>query len=153
MIDVSELERMRAEFFRKTRTPVLVLYVAFTLGGAALAAGALASGRGGGMLGLAVGFVLAVALFAVSPLLPTSARAARVLVFGAPVVGVVVANALDLGELGSESFFLGGFGGFLVGAAVGIAAIRRRLAHDDELLLRQKRLGFDPENPTSFLRG
>lgn len=152
-MDVADVERMRAEFFRRTRRLVIVMYVAGAVAGIALAAVALVSDSAGGGLGLVAGFALALILFAVSPLIPTSARAARALVFVAPAVGVVAADALGLGELGSDAFFLGGFGGFLLGMVVGIAAIRRRLAHDDALLLRQKRLGFDPENPSGWLRG
>jgi hypothetical protein len=35
---------------------------------------------------------------------------------------------------------------------IGIAMIRRRLAHDDELLRQQRKLGFDPERPWAWLR-
>ena len=48
---------------------------------------------------------------------------------------------------------IGALGGFFVGAIVGIARIRRMLATDDELLLRQRRLGFDPEHAASWIRG
>jgi membrane associated rhomboid family serine protease len=150
---VSDVEHMREAFFRKTRRPVAALYVVCGIAAAALAAYTLGDDPATAALGLVVGFVVAVLLFAVSPLLPVSARGARWLVFGAPVVGIVAAQALDVGALGSETFFLAAFDGFLAGMVVGIAAIRRRLATDDDLLLRQKRLGFDPEDPGSFLRG
>jgi hypothetical protein len=150
---VSDVEQMRAAFFRRTRRMVLVLYVGFAVGACILAAYTLSADAATAGFGLAAGFVVAVLLFAVSPLIPVRARGARWLVLGAPVAGVVAASALDVGDVGSEVFFLAAFGGFCAGMVFGIAAIRRRLATDDALLLRQKGLGFDPEDPTSFLRG
>lgn len=148
-----DVERIRREFFRRTRRPTILLYVGSVIAAAILLGVAVTQDAGGALLALGLGFAVSVVLFVLSPLLPTSARTARALVWLGPVAGVAAAQAFDLGELGSGAFVLGAFGGFLAGMVVGVAAIRRRLAHDDELLLRQKRLGFDPERPYGWLRG
>lgn len=150
---MSDVERMRAEFFRRTRKLVLALYLGSALVAAALVAVALADDAVDGALGFLAAFALAVLLFWVSPMIPTSAKAARALLVVAPLSGIVAAQMFDLGDLASDAAILGACGGGAAGMAVGIAAIRRRLAHDDELFLRQKRLGFDPEKPSGWLRG
>ena len=131
----------------------LLLYVGLGLGAVVAAAYAVASDPSHGVVGFVLGLLASVALFAVGAMIPTTARTARSLVYVAAGAGVVAAQVLDLAVLGSEALLAGGFGGFMAGAIIGIAAIRRRLAHDDGLLLRQKRLGFDPENPSGWLRG
>jgi hypothetical protein len=83
-----------------------------------------------------------------------TARIARHLLWIGPIAGVLFANFVDV-DLGDRgiAIFLGALGGFFVGAIVGFARIRRRLATDDELLLRQRSLGFDPEHPAGWIRG
>jgi hypothetical protein len=151
--DDAQIEEMRAAFFERTRRSVFVLYAA--LGAAAVAAVAYALGSDAleAAGGLAVGLVAAIVLFAASPLFKVPARAARLL------IGVVAVTAGITAELlGGVSLALGAatlwgaFAGFMAGTIIGIARIRKRLEWDDELLLQQKQLGFDPEQPYEWLR-
>lgn len=144
---------MRAAFFERTRTTAFVLYAA--LGAAAVAAAAYALVgdflRAAG--GLAAGLVAAIVLFVASPLFRVSARAGRLLIGVAGVAGLIAADLLGgvSSVLGAATLW-GVFGGFMAGSIIGIARIRKRLEWDDELLLRQKQLGFDPEEPYAWLR-
>jgi hypothetical protein len=150
--DAKRVEEMRAEFFRRTRILVVVLYG--MLAAAAVGAGvyAVSIDLARAAVAITVGLVIVLALF--RPLFPISARLARVLVVVGAVGGMVVAGVLsDLGsQIGSPGLW-GGFAGFAFGMILGIAWIRRRLARDDSLLLRQKRLGFDPERPYAWILG
>jgi hypothetical protein len=148
-----DVERMRAAFFRRTRRLVAVFYVVIAFMAIGVGAYAFATAWGPAVAGVATGFVAGVAAFLLSPKIPTSADAARKLVVAGPVAGVV-AGILFFDSLsqGWQAGVAGFFAGYLAATIVGMASIRRRLAHDDELLLRQKRLGFDPEKPWGWLR-
>lgn len=152
--DPSQVEEMRREFFRRTRTLVAVFYAA--LAAAAIAATVFAASRDAvrATVALIAGIVAALALFGVSPRFRISARATRWFIVIAAIGGAVTANLMDGVEsrVGASAVW-GAFAGFCFGTIVGIARIRRRLARDDELLLRQKQLGFDPERPFDWLRG
>ncbi|MDX6487366.1 MAG: hypothetical protein QOF43_2519, partial [Gaiellaceae bacterium] len=141
----------RKAFFERTRKATGLLYA----GLAALAGGCAAFAILGeplrGALGVGVGLVAGIVLFALSPAVPTTARAARLLLSTVAPVGVVLASVL-LPSPFSSRFVAGVYGGFMMGCVAGIAWIRRRLARDDELLLRQARRGFDPERPWRWMR-
>ena len=138
------------EFFRRTRRVTGLLYAFLGIASAGLLAGGIATEATPAILAFISATVLAVGLFVLSARIPTSAKTARALLWLAPAVGVIAASQLDL-DL-STPVTLGGMAGFFTGMGVGMAMIRRRLAHDDELLLRQQRLGFDPERPWAWLR-
>ncbi len=144
---------MRAAFFQRTRRMVVVLYSGLALAAVGMAAVAFAQDVPRAAAGVGAGFILAVALFALSPAIPVSAKVARLLVPISAVAGVLAVTLVDLDTLtnDSQTLLVGGVAGFLAGTIVGLAAIRRRLARDDELLLRQRRLGFDPEQPWAWL--
>jgi hypothetical protein len=148
-----DLAQMRAAFFRRTQRMTVILYSGLALAAVVLAVLAFERDVPRAATGVGAGFVVAAVLFALSPAIPVSAKAARLVVPLSAVVGVLVATFVDLDSLTSDSQTLlaGGFAGFLAGTIVGIAAIRRRLASDDDLMLRQRRLGFDPEQPWAWL--
>jgi hypothetical protein len=148
-----DVAQMRAAFFRRTRRMTVFLYSGLALAALGVAVLAFVHDVPRAAAGIGAGFVGAVALFALSPLVPVSAKAARLLVPASVLGGVLIATLVDLDALRSDSQTLltGAFAGFLAGTIVGIAAIRRRLARDDDLILRQRRLGFDPERPWAWL--
>lgn len=146
--DEAQIDEMRAAFFERTRKTTFALYAALGVVAVAAAASALAGDALRAAEGLAVGLVAAIVLFAAGPLLRVSARTARLLVGVGAVAGVVAANLPGGVSSGFGTATLwGAFAGFLVGMIIGIVRIRRRLAWDDELLLRQKQLGFGPADP------
>jgi hypothetical protein len=145
-----DLDRTRTEFFRRTRRVTGCLYAFLGIASAGLLAGGIATEATPALLAFIAATVFGVSLFVLSARIPTSAKTARALLWLAPGVGVLAASRLDL-DL-STPVILGGMAGFCAGAAIGIAMIRRRLAHDDDLLRRQQRLGFDPERPWAWLR-
>jgi membrane associated rhomboid family serine protease len=148
-----DVERMRAAFFQRTRRHVAILYVVLALMAIGAGAYAFATAWEPAVVGVAVGFVAGVVAFLLSPKFPTSANAARKLVVAAPIAGLVAGTLFfDSLSQGWQAGVVGFFAGYLAAAIVGMASIRRRLAHDDELLLRQKSLGFDPEKPWGWLR-
>jgi hypothetical protein len=149
----ADVERMRAAFFQRTRRLVAVFYVVIAFMAIGAGAYAFATAWAPAVVGVAIGFVTGVVAFLLSPKIPTSADAARKLVVAAPIAGIV-AGILFFDSLshGWQAGVVGFFAGYLAASIVGIASMRRRLAHDDELLLRQKRLGFDPEKPWGWLR-
>lgn len=152
----ADVEQMRTAFFTRTRKLVVGLYATTAVIALAVGAAGLAVSPGRAVVGMIVGLVVSVVLFVVSPRIPTTARTARGLIVVGPVAGVLVSMLfLDLDELStaSQAALAGALAGSLVGMIVGIVLLRRRLARDDQLLLRQKRLGFDPEHPWSWLRG
>jgi hypothetical protein len=150
--DATEIESMRAAFFRRTRATTVVLYGALAAAAVGAAIYAVSTDLMRAVAGIAVGLVAVLALFGASPMVRVSARAARGLVLGVGVAGVIVANVAGGVEtrVGASGLW-GGFAGLMLGAIIGVARIRRRLAWDDELLLRQKQLGFDPERPYDWL--
>ena len=131
-----------------------MFYAAIALGAvAAFAAAAGESPRTATIAAVAAAAVVGV-LFAVSPMLATTAKTARKLLvatgIAAGIGGSVGVRALsDLSTAG----MLGAIAGTLAATIVGVAWIRRRLARDDALFARQMRLGFDPERPSAWLRG
>jgi hypothetical protein len=145
-----DLDRTRTEFFRRTRRVTGFLYVFLGIASTGLLAGGIAVAATPAVLAFIAATVFAVALFALSARIPTSARTARALLWSLPAVGVIAGSQLDINL--SSAVTLGGMAGFLSGMGIGVATIRRRLAHDDDLLLRQQRLGFDPERPWAWLR-
>lgn len=133
----------------------MVFYAVLAAAAAAAVVWALSISAAPAVAGILVGLAVMAVLFLVSVRRPMPARVTRILIVPAALVGVVAANVIDLDDLSDDwaAGVIGGFGGGLAGAVVGVVLIRRRLAHDDELLLRQQRLGFDPERPWSWLRG
>ena len=151
--DHTRVAEMRAAFFQRTRKPTLVFYVALAASAVAAAAFALARDSAWAAGGIAVGLLAAIGLFAASPLFSVSPRAARAVGSASAVAGVLAATLLDAtGSVLATAPLWGAFSGFMAGTIVGIARIRKRLAWDDELLLRQKRLGFDPQDPYGWMR-
>jgi MFS family permease len=151
--DDPQIAEIRAAFFERTRKTLTVLYVALAVAAVCAAAVSLTSNALRAAAGLAAGFLMAVVLFAASSLFKVSARAARLLTGAAAVAGVIAAEiGGGIGAVFGAAMLWGAFAGFMAGTVLGIARIRRRLAWDDELLLRQKQLGFDPEHPYGWLR-
>ena len=148
--NTSDLDRTRTEFFRRTRRVTGFLYVFLGIASAGLLAGGIASAATPALLAFIAATLFAVALFVLSARIPTSAKTARALLWIMPAVGVIAGSQLDLDI--SSPVILGGMAGFFTGMGIGVAMIRRRLAHDDDLLRRQQRLGFDPERPWAWLR-
>jgi MFS family permease len=151
--DDPQIADIRAAFFERTRKTVLILYVALAVAAVCAAAVGLTSDALRAAAGLAAGFLVALILFAASSLFRVSARAARVLIGAGAVAGIVAAQiGGGIGAALGAATLEGAFAGFMAGTVLGIVRIRRRLAWDDELLLRQKQLGFDPEHPYGWLR-
>ena len=138
---------MRATFFRKTRIPALVLYAALAALGIINGANAWRDSPKAAVSAIAVGFGLALVLFPLIQRLPISARTARVLIPAGAVLGVVAGT-----QMGTSAWSSGVLSGLLFGIIVGVARNRRHLARDDDLLLRQRALGFDPERPFGWWR-
>ena len=148
--DSSDLVRTRTEFFRRTRRVTQALYAGLAIAAVGLLAGGVAEAATPTLLAFIAATLLMVALFGLSALIPTSAKTTRTLLWLAPVVGVVASSQLDFDI--SAPVALGTTAGVCTGLGIGVALIRRRLAHDDDLLRRQQRLGFDPERPWAWLR-
>ena len=153
-MEAEEIARLRETFFANTRKPTIAFYVVFAVAAVGAAAWAVSLAAVPALAGILVGFAAMGVLFVLSPRMPVSARAARAMLVPVIAAGAVGAQFIDLDVLseGWAAGVLGGLGGGLAGTVAGTALIRRRLAHDDELLLRQQRLGFDPERPWSWLR-
>ena len=135
-----EVQRDREEFFRRTRTSTAVLYAVLALVALGSGAYALAQAFTTGAAAIVVGAVVFSSLFAVSPKPPFATRTARVLTLVVcPLVGFLTTVAVSSID---SAVAAGAFAGAAAGTAVSIAWIRRRLGRDDELVLRQKRLGL-----------
>jgi hypothetical protein len=149
-----EVDRMRASFFDKTGRVIFILYGGLALGAAGAAAIAFVLDVRRAVVGLAIGFVVMVVLLDLSTRVSPSSRWAKVLMAVSVAFGLLFPFASLNGHAppGLQALALGAGAGGLAGAIVGIAAIRHRLARDDELLMRQQRLGFDPEHPWAWLR-
>lgn len=138
--DALDVEHVREAFFRRTRRSTAILYAALGLAAAGAAGEALVAGPLNAVLGVALGVAVMALLLGASPFLRVSARTARALPVAVGVASGV--GGLFLADLRITPFLTGAFAGLMAGWALAIAAIRRRLAHDDELILRQVRLGF-----------
>jgi membrane associated rhomboid family serine protease len=152
-VHADEVEQMRAVYFRKTRLTAGVVYVVFALMAVGVGAAAYSTARMPAIIGGLVGFALGVPVFILEGRIPISAQAKRGLLVPVAVLGAVGASFLfDALSGGAEAAVSGATAGFLAAMIVGLAYFRRRLARDDAMLLRQKRLGFDPEHPWRWLR-
>jgi peptidoglycan/LPS O-acetylase OafA/YrhL len=149
--ETDDLARSRAEFFRRTRRVTGWLYASLAAAAALLLAAGIAKAAMPAVLAFIAATVLMVALLGLGALIPTSAKTTRLLLWSLPVVGVIAGSQLDLNL--STPVPLGAMAGVCTGLGIGVALIRRRLAHDDDLLRRQQRLGFEPERPWAWLRG
>lgn len=148
-----EIQRQRDEFFRRTRKTTVGLYVVLGLGAFGAGAYAVANDIGRGALGIVAGILLTLILLLVGELAPMSARTTRITILALlPVSAVAVLLWGDSIDLVSP-FVSGACAGLMAGTVLGVAAIRRRLSSDDDLFVRQKRLGFDPERPYAWIRG
>jgi hypothetical protein len=145
-----DVEQIRTGFFRRTRPVVGVFYVVLALAAAALGASALSTDWEPAVAGILGGFALGLPLYLLSPRLPASPRTALSVIAGVAVAFAVFSPSV-FGGL-PDAAVTGGISGLLAATIVGIVNIRRRLARDDELLLRQKRLGWDPEHPWRWSR-
>lgn len=149
--DRAEAARLRQEFFRRTRLLVIIFYAGMLAAGVAGVIYAASRSPLVAAVGVIAGFALALVLFRLGVRKPVPARSARVWLGIGPALGaatgVALANDVSVHVAG---FALGG--GFFLGAVVGIVDVRRQLVWDDELLLRQKRLGYDPERPFSWMK-
>jgi hypothetical protein len=67
----SEIDRDRAEFFRRTRRGTIALYLFLTLAAGGLLVGGIANGATHALLAFFAAMVLSIALFGVSVLIPT----------------------------------------------------------------------------------
>jgi peptidoglycan/LPS O-acetylase OafA/YrhL len=148
--DTSDLARTRAGSFRRTRRVTRWLYIVLAIAAVILLAAGISNEATPALLAFAAATVLTVALLGLGALIPTSAKTARTLLWLGPVGGVILGSQLDLDV--STPPFLGATAGLCTGTGIGVALIRRRLAHDDDLLRRQQRLGFDPAQPWAWLR-
>jgi len=151
--DHSDIAPLRDTFFRRTRRLTAILYVALGLAAVGFAFVAVVRDPSSGSVGIACGFIASLLLSAVSPMLKTTPRIARLLTYAVPVLAVAafwIEKSLGV-ELDSPAL-LGAAAGLFAGTLVGMAWMRHRLATDDELLLRQVELGFDPENPWAWFR-
>lgn len=148
-----DLDRVRAEFFRRTRRSVVFLYAGLALAALVCLAPAIADDAAVALLAFAVTAAATTGLFLASARIPTSAKAARRLLWVAPAVAVLTVSFvdIDLGERGT-AIVPAAVAGLFLGTIAGIAGIRRRLARDDDLFRRQQRLGFDPEHPWAWIR-
>jgi FtsH-binding integral membrane protein len=151
--DRQDIERIRTAFFRKTRPLVVVLYAIFALMAAALGAAAFSTAWTPAIVGALGGFALGLGAFTAEGRAAISARTKRLFLLPAVVGGLFVGGVLLSGLSGAwEAATLGAAAGFLAAMIVGVASIRRRLARDDDLLLRQRKLGYDPGRPGRWLR-
>jgi hypothetical protein len=151
--DRQEIERMRQVFFRKTRPYSILICGVFAVMAGLLAAVALSESLVPATVGLLLGSAIAVPAYVLSVRTPVSARSTRSLLLGV-VLGTTGLSAM-LSDLPStlDTMLSGAAAGFLGAMIVAIVMIRRRLAHDDRLFLRQYQLGFDPRHPWRWLRG
>jgi hypothetical protein len=151
--DREELQRMREAFFGKTRLGAGVLYAFFALIAVALGASAFSAEPGPAVAGALVGIALGAAAHIVNMRVPITARTTRALIIAVAVGGFFFVR-FAIGDLsgGREAALDGAFAGAATAAIAGVAYVRRRLARDDELFLRQQGLGFDPERPWRWLR-
>jgi FtsH-binding integral membrane protein len=144
-----EIDRIRTTFFRKTRWISVFLFATFALVAVVAAVAAVRIDARPAVVSMAVALLVTGALSVAGTRLRIGPRAARMLVVAGPVAGVLL---LPLLMPADGAAFWGVIAGAMVGAGGTVAYARWRLAHDDDLILRQRELGFDPERPWGWLR-
>jgi hypothetical protein len=151
--DREDLRQMREAFVRKTRFGAGFLYAFFALIAVALGASAFSADAAPALAGALVGLALGTAARILNTRVSITARTTRALIIPVAVGGFFFVR-FGIGDLsgGWEAALDGAVAGVAIAAIAGVAYVRRRLARDDELFLRQQRLGFDPERPWRWLR-
>ncbi len=150
--DQRELDELRRVFFARTRRPVIVFYAFLGVVAAGAAAYGFSANARAAAPGAAAALAASLVLLTVSPMIAVPASAALMLVTASAAVGVAVALVVDIDQIASAPALAGAIAGFSVGTIVGIAAIRRRLASDDDLVRRQQQLGWSLEDPWAPIR-
>ena len=137
-VDRAEAAQLRAAFFARTRKTVAFLYAVATVLGLAAGVAALAIDAFAGLVAFAVVGVVLIAAFGLGRRLAIPRAALPWLSLVGAAAGVAIARSVDL----PAAVVLGGLAGVLLGMVVGIWLVRRRLAVDDALIVRQRRLGY-----------
>jgi hypothetical protein len=145
--DGDEAERVRVAFFRRTRRPVRIFYVVLGVATIGFIVWGLLLNAVFALVAFCAVTLVMLVLYVVGLRVGVTPRTSRRLVVGGTTLGVISVTAVDVVAV-EPAVVLGGFSGVCAGGLAGVAAIRRRLACDDALILRQRALGWEVEEPS-----